>query len=719
MTQGAPGGPDSRRRARPRTGGPYLLRRGATWYFRKRVGTALAGRCSRSFFCFSLRTHLLFDATIRAAALLVAFSDAEEQVMRDLDRIELSPAEIDTILAEALRRELGRIIERQETAQTRSDAEIDARIAALEAEVTALRRAARRNDFAPVDPWCRQAATSVGVALPEEMPVALGRKALHLKADIATLETRVEDGEDALRLAQPLVATVSAAPVDQFVARPVLLSEAFDKAIALQTKPSMLPGMRAARALFLEFLGDIPVTLLTKDRQKAAFARIARLPIHHGRRHGKNRYRSEGTVIGKEEEIERADAADELLTEEVRAMAISVYEKRHLLAHELTPRMTPRTLEKHRDVLNRVVRVAREEFGIADELRIIGYRELQGLIEADRKDDELYIRVMRPKDRAVWTPDRISQLLTSPIYAGCASTYWRWRPGKMIIRDATYWVPLLILTMGLRVAEAVQLKRSKLVRHDGVLCMGIGEDLDQRVKNDPSRRYVPIPQILLDLGFVEWIRALPPSHGSFLFPEALDRGSVEDPAGAFGSHLRHLFARLDLADFNEDLYALRKTLSTAMNDQLIGDGFRQAILGHKNGTIINRHYTAQKAALLKDCLERADFGIEVAFSHRHGFPVIAGCALGGAERYVADLILDEAGEAHTITIFAHGSTVPCFECRVLGDGAAGLAPDDPSIAALPPIEIGRRINRIVGDGVLQTPDNPRKRQFVEHFRALA
>jgi hypothetical protein len=197
------------------------------------------------------------------------------------------------------------------------------------------------------------------VTVPEEMPPALGRKALHLKAEISTAEARVEDGEDALRLAEPLVALFSAAPAEFFIGRPVLISEAFDTAITLQTKPSMLPGMRAARALFLEFLDDIPVTLLMKDRQKAALARIAGLPIHHGRRHGKNRYKSEGTVIGKEEEIERADAADELLTKKVRAMDTSVHEKRHLLARRHTPpRMTPRTLEWQRDALNRVVRVA-------------------------------------------------------------------------------------------------------------------------------------------------------------------------------------------------------------------------------------------------------------------------------------------------------------------------------------------------------------------------
>jgi hypothetical protein len=79
VTQGAPGGRDSRRRARPRSGGPYLLRRGATWYFRKRVSGPVSEKCTRVFFCISLRTHLLLDATVRAAALLVAFSKAEEK----------------------------------------------------------------------------------------------------------------------------------------------------------------------------------------------------------------------------------------------------------------------------------------------------------------------------------------------------------------------------------------------------------------------------------------------------------------------------------------------------------------------------------------------------------------------------------------------------------------------------------------------------------------
>jgi hypothetical protein len=160
-------------------------------------------------------------------------------------------------------------------------------------------------------------------------------------------------------------------------------------------------------------------------------------------------------------------------------------------------------------------------------------------------------------------------------------------------------------------------------------------------------------------------------------------------------------------------------LSTTLNDKLVGDGFRQAILGHQNGTIVNRHYTAQKAALLKDCLDMADFGMEITLSHAHGFPVITGCSLGGAEIYVAEMMLDDAGKAEKITIFARGSSVPCFESRVLGGQPVSASPDAPTVPALPPGAIRRRINQIVGKGQLRVPTVARKRELVEHFRALA
>ena len=92
------------------------------------------------------------------------------------------------------------------------------------------------------------------------------------------------------------------------------------------------------------------------------------------------------------------------------------------------------------------------------------------------------MRVTRPKTRMPWSRERIQALLTSPIYAGYASPHRRWKPGACIIRDATYWVPLMIMTMGTRIEEVLGLKRRNVIRRNGVHCLVLGMDPDQRVK---------------------------------------------------------------------------------------------------------------------------------------------------------------------------------------------------------------------------------------------
>src|SRR5690606_28755091 len=62
--------PASSMRTRKRPAGPYLQRRGAIFYFRKRLPDVIAKKCGRAFLCLSLRTPLLSEAMSRAARLL-------------------------------------------------------------------------------------------------------------------------------------------------------------------------------------------------------------------------------------------------------------------------------------------------------------------------------------------------------------------------------------------------------------------------------------------------------------------------------------------------------------------------------------------------------------------------------------------------------------------------------------------------------------------------
>jgi len=227
--------------------------------------------------------------------------------MRKLHAAALTAAEIDVLLGEALRLELKRILADQDRTENRGDAEIDTRIDEIEEEIALLKRAGRRNDFTPVADWTREAALSVGFELEGDLDNGLGRRTLKLRRDIAELERQTEDGEDAAQLAAPLVAQVSSATVAEFVSEPVLCSTACEKARELYPNKSMQTLFDTAIKLLTEFLGDIPVAMLTADRQRDLFGFMARLPKNHGKSHGKNRFTSVGRDLTKRNEIEDAE----------------------------------------------------------------------------------------------------------------------------------------------------------------------------------------------------------------------------------------------------------------------------------------------------------------------------------------------------------------------------------------------------------------------------
>lgn len=264
-----------------------------------------------------------------------------------------------------------------------------------------------------------------------------------------------------------------------------------------------------------------------------------------------------------------------------------------------------------------------------------------------------------------WTEERLARLLTCPIYSRCATKNRRWKPGRLILRDATYWVPLIVLTLGTRIAEVLLLKRKDIRLRNGVHCLALGTGCDQSGKTESGTRIVPIPQLLLDLGFVDWFRSLGDAHGVLLFPEAARRSTSGDVTSAFGKHLRGILAHLGLADFAEDFYAMRKTFSSMLRSAEVHDGQRRAIAGHR------------------------------------------GCSLAPSETLAVAVTLGEDGAAERITVTGKGDEpVFRFERAAQGSGAELT-------------RAARRLKEIVAGTALALPKNASKRAAFEHLQALA
>ncbi|OWY14767.1 hypothetical protein B6V72_05855 [Thioclava sp. F34-6] len=144
------------------------------------------------------------------------------------------------------------------------------------------------------------------------------------------------------------------------VQTPVLLSVAIARTFELWPSKAMKGNTQAIANLAMEFFGDAPVSTITRERQKAFFEWMARLPKINGKGHGKNRFSSKGKTLSKAFEISKADAEDAKITEEIRSRNdISVAEKRALLAEQLTPRLTRATIERNQGGLKRIFSSAR------------------------------------------------------------------------------------------------------------------------------------------------------------------------------------------------------------------------------------------------------------------------------------------------------------------------------------------------------------------------
>jgi integrase len=423
----------------------------------------------------------------------------------------------------------------------------------------------------------------------------------------------------------------------------------------------------------LAFRGDMPLDLfLEKENLLDFLLWLRRLPKRHGKNHKRNKYSKIGIEPDKHVAIAEADEKDRKIIDEVRARTdLDLRGKRAELAKRIKPRVSDAAVEHHHARVSAIARSAKDGLRWTGPAFVSVLPEFRRRAAAadNRNPDPLVLRVTDEKKRCVWSLERISDLFTSSIYTGCFSEHRRWRPGIKIIRDGLYWLPLIQFTVGPRPEEAAALRKDSVRLRDGILCFAFEMRPDSRQKNKASERLVPIPQLLLRLGFAEWWRDQLTLPGDLLFPElpasAID-GTVSD---LFGKSRGRIFEHLGIRDAKEDFYAGRMTTATELLALGAPDHVRQSILGHEHGSVINRHYTQANLELMKQYLDQIDLGLIVEHDRRYRFPVVRGCALLAEKALRVSLTLDEANQPTCIEVrepdngvshrlFAEGSVNP-------------------------------------------------------------
>ena len=237
------------------------------------------------------------------------------------------------------------------------------------------------------------------------------------------------------------------------------------------------------------------------------------------------------------------------------------------------------------------------------------------------------LRVTKPKNRSAWGDEGIARLLNATVYRGCFSQHRRWRLGPLIVRDHLYWALLICLLCGMRPKEVLRLLKSDVFQRDGFLCFRVEERPESSTKTDNAERVAPIPETLLRLGFRKWWYDNFYRPGPLLFPEATISQRDGKASDNYGKQRKTHWAHLGITDWNEDGYALRHTFLAALDLVEASDSVLQAIAGHEQGEVINRHYTETNIGKLKAYMDRLDFGIDIDEDDRRGYLAIRRCPL--------------------------------------------------------------------------------------------
>jgi integrase len=113
------------------------------------------------------------------------------------------------------------------------------------------------------------------------------------------------------------------------------------------------------------------------------------------------------------------------------------------------------------------------------------------------------------------------ELFALPRFVGCASTDRINEEGELLLRDSRFWVPVVALYTGARDAELGGLQISD-VRFTPVPYLVLADNQQRSIKGkqgqDNSRK-VPILDVLMELGFSEYIARLKAAGETLVFPD--------------------------------------------------------------------------------------------------------------------------------------------------------------------------------------------------------
>jgi integrase len=167
---------------------------------------------------------------------------------------------------------------------------------------------------------------------------------------------------------------------------------------------------------------------------------------------------------------------------------------------------------------------------------------------------------------------------------------------------AEVWIPLISLVTGARLGELVFMQKKDLEPRNGIWSLNLtnhivisddedvsGEQLEvvRQLKTSNSRRIIALHSILIQLGFVDWVKSLGPTQNNFVFPRL---HTAKDPARAASKRFVRVFKSAGIHEPLTDVFhSLRHTYKDLLTDNNVSERTGDKQVGHAPQTVSRKY----------------------------------------------------------------------------------------------------------------------------------
>jgi len=156
------------------------------------------------------------------------------------------------------------------------------------------------------------------------------------------------------------------------------------------------------------------------------------------------------------------------------------------------------------------------------------------------------------------------------------------------LRPERYWIPLIGMFSGMRLGEACGLHTKDIRSVDGVWCFDINEDhQDKRLKTSNSKRLVPVHPVLIQLGFIDFVKSL--SEQEKLWKN-LKRRESDGYCSSLGNWFQRFNRQFITKDPLKSFHSLRHTFADTLKQKGVQEVLIAELMGHANQSITTGRY---------------------------------------------------------------------------------------------------------------------------------